>query len=121
MMIALKKSGPKKVAIRNHFERTRSRYSRLMIAQSLAMSGHPLFDALSADLLQKDLVQRRLDHLESLYGCAGLDNASQQSLWISARHHLDLEKAVRIVCALHERVVPENRSDALHSIALDRE
>ena len=57
MMIALKKMGPKKVAIRNHFDRTRSRYSRLMITQSLAMSGHPLFDAARTDFLQEDLVQ----------------------------------------------------------------
>ncbi len=67
MMIAAKKTGPRKVAIRNHFDRTRSRYSRLMIVQSLAMSTHPRFDvcpcgcftgrAGAAHLLEKDLVQ----------------------------------------------------------------
>src|SRR6267143_3051816 len=44
MMIALTKIGPNRVAITNHLERTRSTYSRLMIAQSLAMSRHSLLD-----------------------------------------------------------------------------
>jgi hypothetical protein len=45
------------VAIRNHFDRTRSTYSLLMTAQSLAMSTHSLFYPCSADLLQEDLMQ----------------------------------------------------------------
>jgi hypothetical protein len=57
MMIALKKIGPKNVAIRNHFDRTRSRYSRLMIAQSLAIASHSLFNATRTDFLEEDLVE----------------------------------------------------------------
>src|SRR5438270_14037438 len=101
MMIALKKIGPKKVAIRNHFERTRSRYSRLMIAHSLAMSARPVLDSSRADLLQENLVQRGLDHLESLHRRAGIDNPSEQRLRIGAGRHLGLEKAVRVVGALN--------------------
>src|SRR4051812_44656769 len=57
MIIAPKKIGPKIVAKTNHFVRTLSRYSRLMIAQSLAMSCHPHFNSGRADLLEEDLVQ----------------------------------------------------------------
>src|SRR2546423_10261467 len=108
MMIALKKIGPKKVAIRNHFERTLSRYSRLMIAQSLAMSAHPFLDSSRADLLQEDLVQRRLDHLESLHRRARIDNPLEQRLRIGAWRHLDLEKTVRVIGAPNQRVVAQN-------------
>src|SRR4029079_10549453 len=102
MMMALKKTGPKNVAIKNHFDRTRSRYSRLMIAQSLAISGHPLFYDSCADLLQEDLVQRRLDHLEALHRSARLHDSSQQRLRIGAGRELDLEEAVRVIGALHQ-------------------
>src|SRR3954469_17244516 len=131
MMMALKKIGPKKVAIRNHFDRTRSRYSRLMIAQSLAMSAHPLFDlgpcdalvgrSVCAHLLQEDLMQRRLDHLESLYRCARLDNAAQQHLRVGAGRHLDLEETVRVVGALDQSLVPQDRRHSGHAVALERE
>jgi hypothetical protein len=57
MIIEPKKIGPKIVAKMNHFVLTRSRYSRLMIAQSLAMSGHPHLDACGTDFLEEDLVQ----------------------------------------------------------------
>src|SRR5256885_16024438 len=102
MMMALKKIGPKNVAIRNHFDRTRSRYSRLITAQSLAMSTHPLFDAGCANFLQEYLMQRRLNHLEPLYRNAGFDNSPEQRLWVGARRQLDLEKAIGIVRAFHE-------------------
>src|SRR2546423_13250561 len=113
MMMALQKIGPKNVAIRNHFDRTRSRYSRLITAQSLAMSTHPLLDApcpraragragTRADFLQEYLMQRRLNHLEPLYRDAGFDNSSEQRLWVGARRQLDLEKAIGIVSAFHE-------------------
>src|SRR6476646_5642488 len=126
MMMALKKIGPKNVAIRNHFDRTRSRYSRLMIAQSLAMSAHSLLDSsrprgcpgfarTRSDFLKKDLMQRRLDHLESLYGCPRFHDSPQQRLWIRARCHLDLEKTIGVVRALHQRVVAQYRCDSLHS------
>src|SRR5450756_551668 len=85
MMMALKKIGPKNVAIRNHLDRTRSRYSLLMIAQSLAMSGHSLFDAGGTDFLKENLMQRRLDHLESLHCGARFDDPAEQRLWISPR------------------------------------
>src|SRR3954469_8122315 len=107
MMIALKKTGPKNVAIRNHFDRTRSRYSRLMIAQSLAIASPSPFDTGGADFLQEDLVQRWLDHLESLNRRARVDDATQQRLRVGARNELDLEEAVRIVGALDQRVVAQ--------------
>src|SRR5450759_9131 len=121
MMIAAKKIGPKNVAIRNHFDRTRSRYSRLMIAQSLAMSGHPLFDANRTDLLKENLMQRRLDHLESLHRGARFDDSPKQHLRIGARRHLDLEEFVGVVSALHQGVVAQYRRYAGNSIALERE
>src|SRR5450759_4775742 len=121
MMIALKKIGPKNVAIRNHLDRTRSRYSLLMIAQSLAMSGHPLFDAGGTDFLKENLVQRRLDHLESLHRGARFDYPPKQRLWIGPRRHLDLEKPVGVVSALHQRAVAQYRRHAGHSVALQRE
>src|SRR6476646_7151756 len=102
MMIALKKIGPKKVAIRNHFDRTRSRYSRLTIAQSLPMSAHSLLNAARSDFLQEDLMERWLDHLESLHRSAGFDYSPEQRLRVGARRHLDLEESVRIISALHQ-------------------
>ena len=57
MMRAPKNSGPKIVAKMNHFVRTRSRYSRLTIAQSLAMTRHPRFDSGCADPFEEDLVE----------------------------------------------------------------
>jgi hypothetical protein len=83
-MIVAKKNGPKSVTITNHLVRTRSRYSRLMTAQSLAMSAHPLFDAGGADALQEDLVQRGLHLLESLDARAGLEHSLEQHLRIGA-------------------------------------
>src|SRR5438132_11314674 len=104
MIIAPKKSGPKKVAMRNHFERTRSRYSRLMIAQSLAMAGHPRFHAkgVGADLLEENLMQRRLHHLEARDCGAGSYHPAQQLLRIGAGSELDLEIPVGVVGARHE-------------------
>src|SRR5690242_8974227 len=99
MMMALKKIGPKNVAIRNHFDRTRSRYSRLMTAQSLAMSTHSLFNAGGTDLLQEDLMQRRLDHLEPLHRNSRFHDASEQRLRVRARRQLDLEEAIGIIRA----------------------
>ena len=94
-----KKSGPSSVPMRNHFERTRSRYSRLMTAQSLAMSAHPLLDARGADLLEEDLVQRGLHELEALHArpvsmtrrssscgsAPGASSISKKRFWSSAR------------------------------------
>src|SRR5690242_15754485 len=102
MMIALKKIGPKNVAIRNHFDRTRSTYSRLMTAQSLAMSAHSLFDAGGADFLQEDLMQRWLNELEALNLRARLHDLSQQRLRIRAGRQLDLEEPIGIISAPDE-------------------
>src|SRR5688572_11457234 len=60
-VIIAKNTGPSRVPTRNHFERTRSRYSRLNTTPSLrrlALSTHPLLDAGGADLLEENLVQR---------------------------------------------------------------
>jgi len=67
MMMPLKNIGPKRVAITNHFDRTRSRYSPLYHPQSLAMSAHSLFHSApqgararstrgGTNLLQEDLM-----------------------------------------------------------------
>src|SRR5688572_5474244 len=57
-MTTARKTGPSSVAMTNHFDRTRSRYSRLKTTNVLlAMAGHSLLDALRADPLQEDLVQ----------------------------------------------------------------
>ena len=64
-MIAAKNTGPKIVVKMNYFDRTRSRYSRLITTQSLSMACHPHFDAGGADFLEENLVQRRLHEFES--------------------------------------------------------
>src|SRR3954470_13627394 len=104
MMIALKKIGPKNVAIRNHFDRTRSRYSRLITAQSLAMSAHSLFNAGGTDLLQEDLMQRGRDHSEPLPRRARFDDASEPRLRGCARSEFYLEEPVRVIGATDQRV-----------------
>ena len=50
-------TGPSSVAMTNHFVRTRSRYSRRMIAISLPMAAHPRFDSIGPDFLEEDAVQ----------------------------------------------------------------
>src|SRR2546423_7643676 len=102
MIMALKKIGPKNVAIRNHFDRTRSRYSRLMTAQSLPMATHPLFDAGGADFLQEDLMQRRLDQLEPLHGDTRFHDPPEQCLRVGAWRKLDLEEPIGIIRASDE-------------------
>src|SRR5688572_9032623 len=62
-----------------------------------------------------------MDHLETLDRCARVDNAPEQRLRIRTRRHLDFKEAVRIVCALHQGVIPQDRSDALQSITLESE
>ena len=59
-------SGPRSVAMMNHLVRTRSRYSRRMIALSLSMTAHPRFDTGGPDFLEEDGMQGRLHTLESL-------------------------------------------------------
>ena len=65
--------GAERVLKMNHFERTRSRYSRLMTTKSLSMAGHPRLDARGADRVEEDLVERRLHELEALDDRAGVD------------------------------------------------
>src|SRR5213075_94773 len=119
MMMALKKIGPKNVAIRNHFDRTRSRYSRLITAQSLAMSAHSLFNTGGTDLLQEDLMQRGLDHFEPLHRRARFDDASEQRLRVCARREFDLEEPVGVIGATDQRVIAQDLSDISHSIAVE--
>ena len=76
------------------------------------MSGHPLFDAAGADLLQKDLMQRRLHHLESLNANTRIYQSTQEILCISVGGELDLEKAVRIIDALDQRLIVEDSANS---------
>jgi hypothetical protein len=55
--VARNSSGPSNVAIMNHFVRTRSRYSRRMIAISLPMSTHPRFNTGGPDFLEENGMQ----------------------------------------------------------------
>ena len=55
-VISPRNTGPSTVAMMNHFERTRSRYSRLKTTKVLPMAAHPRFDAARADALQEDLM-----------------------------------------------------------------
>jgi hypothetical protein len=50
-------TGPNTVANRNHFDRTRSKYSRRITAISLSMTAHPLVDVRGANFLEEDPVQ----------------------------------------------------------------
>src|SRR5688500_577062 len=56
-MMIPRKTGPRIVATMNHFERTRSRYSRLNTTQALPMAGHSLLDSTRPDALQENLMQ----------------------------------------------------------------
>src|SRR5690606_8628610 len=73
-----KNTGPKIVANANQRERTRSRYSRAMIAFSLSMTAHPRFHVRCTHALQEHLVQRRTDHLEPLHVCSRVHQPAQQ-------------------------------------------
>src|SRR5215217_1469617 len=99
MIIAPKKIGPNTVAKMNHRVRTRSRYSRFMIAQSLAMSADPRFDTGCAYTFQKYLVQRGPHDLEAIDRCTCADNALKQCLRVCAVGQLDLEVAIGVVNA----------------------
>ncbi|MND04626.1 hypothetical protein D3C83_249860 [compost metagenome] len=56
-IMAAMSAGISSVMMTNHLLRTRSMNSRLMTTKSLSMARHPLFDVLSADALDEDLVQ----------------------------------------------------------------
>jgi hypothetical protein len=121
MTIAPKKIGPNIVAMMNHRVRTRSRYSRFMIAQSLAMSAHPHFDARRSNSLQEDLVKRRTNDLESIDCCACIDHAMQQRLRIGSVGELYLEKPVGIIDAVDERTVGQHSGDLRRRSACESE
>src|SRR5258708_36087763 len=78
-----RKTGPSRVPMRNHFERTRSRYSRRKTTASLrksTLTTHSLLDAACADSFQEDLMQRGLHQLEALNCAARLHDAMHQDL-----------------------------------------
>src|SRR5262245_52109505 len=108
-VIRPRKTGPSRVVMRNHRDRTRSRNSRLNTTRTLSMAGHPLFDAGRAHSIEKDLVQRRRYHLEATYTRSGGDNLLEQVLRIRARCELDLEKAVLVVGARDEPAILQHR------------
>src|ERR1035437_7759666 len=123
-MITPRNTGPSRVPMRNHLERTRSRYSRRNTTPSLRMSTlatHSLLDASRADFIQEDLMQRRLHQLEALNRSAGLHDAAQQRLRIGARCELDLVEPVRVVGARHERPIGEDVRDRRPSLTGNRE
>src|SRR5664279_367857 len=111
MAMTPKKSGASAVLSRYHFERTRSRYSRLMIAQSLAMSAHSRLDARRANRVEENAVQRGLHELEALDGGAGVDQLAEEKLRVGNRCELDLDGAIRIVDAFDERAIGEDLGD----------
>jgi hypothetical protein len=121
MTIAPKKIGPNIVAMMNHRVRTRSRYSRFMIAQSLAMSAHPHFDARRSNSLQEDLVKGRTDNFKPIDRCACGDNAMQQSLRVCSIRELDLEVPVGIVDTIDERTVGQHSGDLRRRSACESE
>src|SRR4051794_24040252 len=100
---------------------TRSRYSRRMTAHSLALTTHALLDALRADRLEEDLVQRWLHELETCNRCAGRHESLEQSLRRRVVCELQLEELILIVDASHERRVREHRGDATRDVATQRE
>src|SRR5688500_18730491 len=106
--MAPKTIGPKKVPMRNHLLRTRSRYSRSTTAQSLPLTTQSLLDAAGADPMQEDLVQRRLHELEAADLRARGYQPLQEQLGRRTGRQLDLEEAVLVVHAAHERRVGED-------------
>src|ERR1017187_1448630 len=116
-----KNTGPKMVVKMNHFDRTRSTYSRLMTTQSLSMACHPHFDARGADFLEEDLVQRRLYQFEPLHFRARLDEPAEQGLRVGVLLERDLEEPVRIVHALDHLVVAEHAAHELGAAVGERE
>src|SRR5690348_15084892 len=100
MIIAPKKIGPNTVAKMNHLVRTRSRYSRLTIAQSLAMSVNSRLDACCSNFLEEDLVKRRTHDLKPIDRRASAYYAMQQRLRISTIRELDLEVPIGIIDSL---------------------
>src|SRR4051794_20858375 len=110
-------AGISSVMMTNHLERTRSMNSRLMTTNSLSMAGHPLFDALGADALNEDLVERRLNQLEALDDGTGLDETLEDFLRIGAGNELQFEKPILIVDLGDELLVGEDRRELRARVA----
>src|SRR3954470_20234074 len=108
-VMAPNSSGANSVLTTKKRDTTRSRYSRLTIAQSLAMSAHPRLDPRRADPFQEDLVQRGLHELEARDVHSSGDEPAQQLLRRRAGRELDLEVAVLVVHPTDERAVGERR------------
>src|SRR5690606_4562623 len=97
-----KNTGPKMVANANQRVRTRSRYSRAMIALSLAMAAHPRFHIGCTHSLQEHLVQRRTNYLKTLdTGSSGYQLLQQVARMRSILQQ-DREEPVLVIQPLDE-------------------
>src|SRR5688572_1110901 len=103
-----KNTGPKTVANRNHRVRTRSRYSRAVMTQSLSMAAHPVLDAARAHTVEEDPVQGGAYELEPFDRRARTHQPREEILRRCVRGELDLEHPIRVVTARHQRAVAEN-------------
>src|SRR5512140_412578 len=108
MTITPKKRGPSAVLKMYHFERTRSRYSRLMIAKSLPMTAHARLDAGRAHRVEEDAMQRWLHQLEALDVRACIHQPAKQKLRARTGGELELHGAMRVVERPHERTISED-------------
>src|SRR5688572_32782810 len=75
-----KNTGPKTVANRNHCVRTRSRYSRAVMTQSLSMAAHPVLDAARAHTVEGDPVRGGAYELEPFDRRARPHHALEETL-----------------------------------------
>src|SRR5947207_1762372 len=98
-MNELIKSGPSTVPMMNHFERTRSRYSRLITSSSLFIR-LPYF-------LNEDLVKGRLNQLEAADARTGVERALEQLLRIRAVRERHFYVAGKPVDAFHQTILTE--------------
>src|SRR5438128_9131502 len=91
-------AGTSNVPTTNQRVRTRSRYSRFATMRIfLSMARHPGLDAFGTDTLDEDLMERRLHELEAFDVRAGIEQASQQNLWVRRRRELELDVVVVVV------------------------
>ena len=81
-------------------------YSRRITAQSLAMSGHSLFDAGGPYRVEEDAVQRGLHELEALDARPRRDEPPEERLRIGAGCELHFEGPVGIVGPRSENPQP---------------
>src|SRR5690348_6997481 len=100
---------------------TRCRYSRRMTAHSLALTTHALLDAVRADRLQENLVQRRLHELEARDGRSGRHESLEQPLRRRVARELQLEELILVVHTRDERPVGEHRGDPVRHVTTQRE